>query len=230
MGLDFQNTIESIGGGGMGGFGGLGGSNGFGGAGFLTLLILFGLFGGDFGNRRRDGDGAGGAGVLAGATQAKLDCLERGQSELSQQIAFNRSNDQFSGLSGQIYDLAGIQRDSTAALAAQTNDLRSSFASCCCDLKVGQQAIQTSVAAQTAALLSAGKDNTQKILDKLCDTQIQALQTENNRLVNAANTNSVIAAILAQCGNNGGSGCGGGCYPYSSINNVIRAQPVPQTA
>ncbi len=215
MSLDFNNITESIGGG-MGGLGGLGGG---GGVGLLTLLILFGLFGGDFGNRRRDDGGAGaGAGVLAGQTQAKLDCIERGQSEITQQIAFNRSNDQFQALGTQIYDLAGIQRDATAAITSQNASLSSQMASCCCDLKVGQQSLQTSVAAQTAALLSAGKDNTQKILDKLCDTQVQALQTENNRLVNQANTNSIIAAILAQVTPP--------ATPASQVN-VMRAQSVP---
>ena len=222
MGTTYSPDVDVIGsGGGFGGLGGLAGGSG----GFLTLLILFGLFGGGFGNgfgnKNQDTGAVAGSGVLAGETQAKLDCLSKGQSSIEQQIAFNRSNDQFAALGSQITDLAGIQRDATFAVTQQNNDLSRQLASCCCDIKVGQQALATDMAMQTATLQAAGLENTQKILDKISDTQIQALQTENNRLVNAANTNSVIAAILAQCGSKSSCSSSGGIN--IDVNALARA-------
>ncbi len=186
--------IDSIGGG-MGGMGG-----GFGNNPLLWLITLGflkgdgGLFGGNNGNA--------GAGVLAGETQAKLDCLAQGQDIIRAQAADNNISAQFNNLSGEIRGVAESARDSRDLTTSQLTNLAQSLASCCCDLKTGQQSIKTDVAMQTAQLFQAGTANTQAILDKLCDSQNAIAQAEIRRLQDALQTQT----IIANCGDSSGGG------------------------
>ncbi|QZI86720.1 hypothetical protein SIPHO019v1_60001 [Vibrio phage 82E32.1] len=76
------------------------------------------------------------------------------------------------------------------------------MASCCCDLKTGQQAIKTDVAMQTAQLLQAGTANTQVILDKLCENNAAIKDAEIRRLQDALQTQT----IIANCSDSNGGG------------------------
>lgn len=186
-----NTDVDSIGGaGGMGGFG----NNP------LLWLITLGFLkgeGGPFG-----GNGNSGAGVLAGETQAKLDCLSQGQDVIRAQAADNNISAQFNNLSNEIRGAAESARDSRDLTTNQLTALAQSLASCCCDLKTGQQAIKTDVAMQTAQFLQAGTANTQSILDKLCENQAAIKDSEIRRLQDALQTQT----IIANCnGGNGGS-------------------------
>lgn len=186
-----NTDVDSIG----GGFGG----NGFGNNPLLWLITLGflkgngGLFGNDNGQ----------AGVLAGETQAKLDCLSQGQDVLRAQAADNNISAQFNNLSGELRGIAESARDSRDLTTSQLTALAQSLASCCCDLKTGQQAIKTDVAMQTAQLLQAGTSNTQVILDKLCENQSAIKDAEIRRLQDALQTQTIIANCNGENHNSG---------------------------
>ena len=199
----YEPNIDNIGGGGFGGFGG--GNNSL----LWFLLILFGLDG------KRGFGGDAGAGVLAGETQAKLDCLAQGHNTLSQQIAQNQQSLQFQTLAQEINAVSTTARDSRDAITGQIADLRQQLGDCCCDLRAGQQSIKTDIAMQTAILTAEGKNNTQAILDKLCDNQAALKDAEIRRLQDALQTQT----ILSNC--NGGGNHGGG--NNIDINVLARA-------
>lgn len=182
---------DSIGGG-MGGLGGFGNNP-------LLWLITLGFLKGDGG--LFGGNNGGQAGVLAGETQAKLDCLAQGQDVIRAQAADNNISAQFNNLSNEIRGAAETARDSRDLTTTQLTALAQSLASCCCDLKTGQQSIKTDVAMQTAQLFQAGTANTQSILDKLCENQAALKDSEIRRLQDALQTQT----ILANCGGTNGN-------------------------
>ncbi|CAL9957496.1 hypothetical protein VPH1254_0028 [Vibrio phage 1254] len=187
-----NTDVDSIGGG-FGGMGGFGNNP-------LLWLITLGFLKGDSG--LFGGNGNAGAGVLAGETQAKLDCLAQGQDVIRAQAADNNISAQFNNLSGEIRGVAEAARDSRDLTTGQLTSLAQSLASCCCDLKTGQQAIKTDVAMQTAQLLQAGTANTQVILDKLCENNAAIKDAEIRRLQDALQTQT----IIANCGDSNGGG------------------------
>jgi len=186
------DTQSIGGGGGFGGFGGGGGSNPL--LWLVTLAFLRGGsgfgFGGDDKGDKHDGGGA--AAILAGQTQSKLDCLQQGHNSLSSQIREQSEGGRFNILNQQISELAGIGRDGHAAQTAQVNDLSRQLSDCCCDIKTGQVEIRNSISQQTSVLLADSSSNTQKILDKISDGEIRALETENDRLRADANAQKII--------------------------------------
>ncbi|CAL9955955.1 hypothetical protein VPHD292_0015 [Vibrio phage D292] len=199
-----NSDVDSIGGG-LGGFG----NNP------LLWLITLGFLKGDGG--LFGGNGNGQAGVLAGETQAKLDCLSQGQDVLRAQAADNNISAQFNNLSNEIRGVAESARDSRDLTTSQLTSLAQSLASCCCDLKTGQQAIKTDVAMQTAQLLQAGTSNTQVILDKLCENQSAIKDAEIRRLQDALQTQTIIA-------NCNGSDHGNGNIDINVLARAIQGQ------
>lgn len=185
MAQNLQYDIDSIGGYGNG-FGGFGANP-------LLWLITLGFLKGD--GLLGGGNNTQAAGVLAGETQAKLDCLAQGQNNLADQISGNLEAQRFATLNAQIDNLAGISRDQTAAITGQINDLSRQNSECCCELRAGQQEIKTAIALQTNELLVNANNNTQKILDKFCEQEKTALTTENNRLRDELNKAEIIAAM-----------------------------------
>lgn len=190
------------------GAGGMGGANSL----PLWLLLFLGL--------TRNGDGVfggggnAGAGVLAGETQAKLDCLQQGHNAIQAQIAEQTTGQRFAILNGQLnatqdiqreatLELAGIQRDSTAAITNTLNDIRAEAARCCCENQIGQQEIKTAIAMQTNELLVNGNQNTQRIIDQLAANTLAACQQDNDRLRSELNEQRILAAIASSCGGNG---------------------------
>lgn len=199
---------QSIGGG--GGFGGFGGGGG-GSNPLLWLVTLAFLRGGSGfglgGDNNNDGGGSA-AGVLAGQTQSKLDCLQQGHNTLMGQISEQSQAGRFAILNQQISELAGISRDGTSAVTNQINDLARQSAECCCDIKTGQVEIRNTIAQQTSVLLADSNQNTQTILDKIANGEIRSLQTENDRLRSEAATQAIINAIDDDKGHGHGRGRG----------------------
>lgn len=202
-----NTDVDSIG----GGFGG----TGFGNNPLLWLITLGflkgdgGLFGNNNGNQ---------AGVLAGEAQAKLDCLQQGQETIRAQAADNNISAQFNNLSNEIRGASETARDSRDLTTNQLTALAQSLASCCCDLKTGQQAIKTDVAMQTAQLLQAGTANTQAVLDKLCENQAAIKDAEIRRLQDALQTQT----IIANC--NGSSNGGGNDIDINVLARALQGQ------
>ncbi|MBE4265285.1 hypothetical protein HJ071_10055 [Vibrio parahaemolyticus] len=180
MALTYDSQIENIGGNGFGG-----GSNSL----LWFLLILFGL-------DKRGGFGGGdaGAGVLAGETQAKLDCLAQQHNALSQQIASNNQANQFQSIAQLIQAVGEQGRDGRFALNQQINDTRQQIADCCCETNRNIDDVKTQIAQQTSALLAAGTANTQRILDKLCEDSLALKDAEIRRLQDDLQTQTILAA------------------------------------
>lgn len=168
-----STDIDSIGGG-MGG-----GSNQL-----LWLLLLL-----------KDG----GLNGNSGADSAKLDCLAQGQETIRAQAADNNISAQFNNLSNEIRGVATSARDSRDLTTTQLTTLAQSLASCCCDLKTGQQSIETAIAMQTNTLLVNENNNTQRILDELCANQAAIKDAEIRSLQDRLQTQT----IIAQCGGKG---------------------------
>lgn len=205
MSVNSTFDVDSIGGG-MGGLGGLGGAGAF----PLWLLIFLGLgrngdnglFGGGGGNNQ-------GAGFVAGETQSKLDCLSQGQNSLAEQLRQQSDNFRFDGLNQNINNLAGIQRDATAAITAQNNDLSRQLADCCCDLKVGQQAIRTDIAMQTCDINANTNAGVQRIVDLVNANTVENKNDRIRELEQSAQTATLAAIVRDTCGsshaNSGGN-------------------------
>lgn len=194
MALYNTTDIESIGGGGMGGFG----------ANPLLWLITLGFLKGNDGFFGGNGNAVPGAGVLAGETQGKLDCLQQQHAQLSAQIASNNQANQFQSIAQLINSVGESGRDGRFALNQQINDLRQQLADCCCSINDNVNEVQTQIAQQTSTLLFDSATQTQKILDKLCDQETQRNRTVINDLERQLQTQT----ILNQCNCNGSSSNG----------------------
>ena len=200
----------------MGGFGGFGGMNNP----LLWLITLGflrgngGLFGGDNNSQNA------GAGVLAGETQAKLDCLAQQHQTLSNQISNGDNVARFQAISNQIATLEGVGRDSTAAITNQLNDLRAQAAECCCETKVAIQGVNTAIAQQTATLAAEGLANTQKILDRMCAGDLELKNAEIRNLQQELQTQT----IIANCHGHHGGGNGGGNIDINVLARALQGQ------
>lgn len=199
MAVSYEPNIDNIGG---GGFGGLGGTNPL-----LWLITLGFLKGNDgfFGGGNAPAGGAG-AGFVAGEQSGKIDCLAAGQDNIQEQIRAQSQVQQFDRLSAELSVLAAISRDGQSALTGQVNDLRAQLAECCCEINQNVNNVSTQIAQQTSTLLFDSAQQTQKILDKLCDQEAERNRTVINDLERQLQTQT----ILNQCNCNGSSNGGGG--------------------
>jgi len=185
--MHIDQDVQSLGGGGGLGFGG-GGSNP------LLWLITLAFLGNRNGVLGGGGDVASGAAVVGVAeNSAKLDCLQQGHASLMGQIAQTQTSNEFNNISRQISELASVDRDIQDSIFRETSALSRALADCCCELQKGQSDIQTAVALQTNTLVSNADQNTQRILDNLCESRIQALQTANATLRSELSESRIIA-------------------------------------
>lgn len=188
-----------------GGFGGFGGDWGW-----IILLLLFagggwgGGFGGGFGNMALGYDFPwllnGQQNVMqntnGGFRDAMLNdgitSIRDGIGSLSTQLCngFNGVTAAVSGaqnaLAQQLYtsQLADLER-SFAAQTANTQGLSalsSQLAQCCCDNRAATQDVKYTIATEACATRSANAQNTQAILDKLCQLELDGYKRENDNL------------------------------------------------
>lgn len=118
------------------------------------------------------------AGVTASVTGA--------QNALAQQLYTNQ--------------IAELER-SYAAQTANTQGmsaLQSQLAQCCCDNRLATCQTQNLVSTEGAATRLAIQEQTQAILDKLCQQEIDALKTQNLELQNRVNMQALMASQTAQ--------------------------------
>ena len=188
-----------------GGFGGFGNDWGW-----IILLLLFagggwgGGFGGGFGNMALGYDFPwllnGQQNVMqntnGGFRDAMLNdgitSIRDGIGSLSTQLCngFNGVTAAVSGaqnaLAQQLYtsQLADLER-SFAAQTANTQGLTalsSQLAQCCCDNRSATQDVKYTIATEACATRSANAQNTQAILDKLCQLELDGYKRENDNL------------------------------------------------
>ena len=165
-------------GGGMGGFGGDW-------AWILLLLVLFG--GGGFGG------GFGMDGIYPWMNQSN---------QISGGFRDQLINDNITGIRSGLGDIStqlcnGFNGINVGVLNA-VNGIESQLASCCCENRLATVQTQGILAAEGAATRAAIQSQTQAILDKMCQQEIDALKSQNVALQNQVNMLNLAASQTAQ--------------------------------
>lgn len=94
--------------------------------------------------------------------------------------------------------------DMQQAFAAQTamgqgfNGIQSQLAQCCCDNRLATVQTQNAVAVEGAATRAAIQEQTQEILDKMCQQEIDNLKAQNVALQNQVNMLNLASSQTAQ--------------------------------
>lgn len=165
---------------------------GFGGDSWAWIIILLLCFGGGMGG------GFGG--------NNSYPWIMNGQSEINANTnnAFRDAsiNAGIDGITAQLGNNAinsmqnvfGLQ----SAMNTGFNSLQSQLASCCCDNRMATVQTQNLVAAEGAATRLAIQNQTQQILDKLCEQEIEQLRQANVSLQNQVNMLNLAASQTAQ--------------------------------
>lgn len=95
----------------------------------------------------------------------------------------------FGGVNSAIMQQGYESRLATQGLSAQ-------LASCCCDVERGIERLACQSATDTAAIIQSGANNTQRILDYLCNEKIEALRAENTLLTSQLSQNAQTRTII----------------------------------
>lgn len=106
------------------------------------------------------------------------------------------------GINAQLYSnmINGMQNTFNAqtAVTEGLTDIRSQLAQCCCDNRLATVQTQNIVQAEGAATRLAIQNQTQQILDKLCEQEIETLRAANVSLQNQLNMANLSASQTAQ--------------------------------
>ena len=190
---------------------GFGGNNGFGDMGsgwwILLLFILMGGWGGNFG---------GGFGGIGGDFYPWMNQSNQISTGFQNQML----NDNITGIQNSINgistqlcnnQMADLERSfaSQTAMTAGMTGLQAQLANCCCENRAAtadlKYTVATEACADRAAIASALRDvidatqsQTQVILDKMCQQEIDALKSQNLALQNQVNMQALAASQVAQ--------------------------------
>lgn len=193
------------------GFGGFGGADGW----WILLLLLFagGGFGGGFGGFGGDGMYpwlmTGQQNINANTNNGFRDAmLNDGINGIQNGITSGFGDIQTALCGGFAGVNAAIANANTASLersfAAQTavtsgfSGLQSQLAQCCCDNRLATCQTQNLVASESAATRLAIQEQTQAIIDKMCQQEIDNLKSQNIALQNQLNIANLAASQSAQ--------------------------------
>ena len=190
---------------------GSGGSGGFGfgndgGLFWLLVLFPFGFAGNGWGN----GFGGGGntqneiqRGFDQQSVMTGLNGIQNGITGISTQLCNSFANVETAANARQVADMQQSFANQTA-MNQGFNNLQSQFANCCCENRLATCQTQNIVQNEGAATRAAIQEQTQAILDKMCQQEIDALKTANNNLQTqvlmrdlAASQNAQTAALVA---------------------------------
>lgn len=174
------------------------GGNDFGGNGWWILLLL--LFAGGFGN----GGFGGGNNIYPWMNQADITTSGFQNAATNSAIASLQN-----GVTSGFGDLqtalcggfAGVNASITNASMANmqnTNAIQSQLAQCCCDNRLATVQTQNIVQSEGAATRLAIQNQTQAILDRLCQQEIDALKTKNAELQSQVLVQNLAASQTAQ--------------------------------
>ena len=195
--------IAACTGGGNGGFGDFGG-----GWWIILLFILLGGWGGGFG-------GAGGDNIYPWMNQSNQindgfrdQMLNTTINGIQSGVISGFGDVQNSLCAGFAGVNAAIANANTASLersfAAQTavaqdfNAIQNQLSTCCCENRLATVQTQNLVAAESAATRLAIQEQTNAILDKLCQQEIDSLKSQNVALQNQVNMLNLAASQTAQ--------------------------------
>lgn len=189
--------------------------NGFGGDGswWLIILFLFAIFGwGNGGYGNGGGNGYGNFfgypfGVQDGFNQA---AIMGGINGLTASVSNGFGNAEVSRCNAQTNVLQTLN-DQTANITSQLSNMAMAQQNCCCENRLAVANLNATIAqeacADRAAVTDALRDvmaqnnaNTQAILDKMCQQEIDALKTQNANLQTQINLANLAASQNAQTG------------------------------
>ena len=200
-----------------GGFGGFGGDGAW-----IILLFIIVLMGGWGNNGWNNGNGnGGGTTYIASDVQRGFDqaSVTTGLTNLATNLCNGFSNVQqslcngFAGVNGAISNgFAQAEIANNARQMAdmqQTFNIQSSLQQCCCDNRAATADLKYTIATEACAdrqavsnalrdVIASNTANTQAILDKLCQQEIDALKTENANLQTQLNLANLAASQTAQ--------------------------------
>jgi hypothetical protein len=164
---------------------------GFGGDSWAWIIILLLCFGGGMGGMGGNNSFPwimnGQNGINANTNEAFRDAnLDAGLAGITAQLNSNMVNS--------MQNTFGAQTAVTQGLA----DIRSQLAQCCCDNRLATVQTQNVVQTEGAATRLAIQNQTQQILDKLCQQEIDALKASNIALQNQVNMLNLAASQTAQ--------------------------------
>jgi len=165
---------------------GLGGENG---AWWLIILFLFFIYGNGWGN---NGVGNGGTQFVANDVQRGFDqtAIMNGLTGISNAVNNGFATSQ-ANLTNQLNTIAMAQQNCCCENRAATADLKYTVATeACADRTAISNALRDVIASNTA--------NTQAILDKMCQQEIDALKTQNANLQTQINLANLQASQTAQ--------------------------------
>ena len=188
---------------------GFGGNGGFGDMGsgwwILLLFILMGGWGGNFGG------GFGGGDFYPWMNQSNQ--ISSGFQNQMLSDSINGIQAGISGISSQFCNnqMADLERSfaSQTAMTAGMTGLQSQLANCCCENRAATADLKYTVATEACAdrnaissalrdVLAATQTQTQTILDKMCQQEIDALKSQNIALQNQVNMQALAASQTAQ--------------------------------
>lgn len=215
----FMPVAPAYAGGSQGGFGGWGGDWGW----IILLLLLAGNGGWGMG-----GFGMGGA--MMGMDYGLYPWLNNSQhisdgfrdqmlqtsvSSIGDRITTGFGDVQNSLCSG----FAGVNASITGAQMANMQSifgLQSALQQCCCDNRAATQDLKYTLATEACATRAASTQNTQAILDKLCQLELDGYKRENDSLRSQLSAANLAASQTRQTAD-----------IQSSIINELRACPIP---
>lgn len=106
------------------------------------------------------------------------------------------------GITAQLYnnEIANLNRsfDAQTANSQNFNSLQAQLAQCCCDNRAATQDVKYTIATEACATRAANTQNTQAILDKLCQLELDGYKRENDNLRSQLNMANLAASQTAQ--------------------------------
>lgn len=171
-----------------------GNNNGFGfggdGAWWLLVLFLFAFNGNGFGN----GFAGGGMPWMMNDTQRGFDQMSvmNGINGITAQL----SNAEVSRCNSQANILQTLNANQNAVTSGM-NALAMSLQNCCCENRAQVADVKYAIATESAATRAAGQANTQLVLDKLCQLELDGIkQNYENRIAGMQNQIDALRATV----------------------------------
>lgn len=190
--------VGPMGGYGNGGFGGFGGDNGWW---IILLFVLLGGWGNGFGGYGGFGGGAG-ADVQRGFDQS---AVMGGINGLTAAVSNGFAN-------------AEVSRCNAQTNLLQTlNTMQMAQQECCCENRAAVADLKYTISTEACADRAAGAANTQAILDKLCQLELDGVKERNTELLAENNALKFAQSQTAQDG-----------FIQNAINQAVaRVNPTP---
>ena len=188
---------------------GFGGNGGFGDMGsgwwILLLFILMGGWGGNFGG------GFGGGDFYPWMNQSNQ--ISSGFQNQMLSDSINGIQAGINGISSQLCNnqMADLERSfaSQTAMTAGMTGLQSQLANCCCENRAATADLKYTVATEACAdrnaisnalqtVIDSNNAGFQKVLDRMCQQELDALKSQNIALQNQVNMQALAASQTAQ--------------------------------